>query len=183
MLTKSQKTSQFALFAHFHQAGSDRLSQEWFLCPPRTAPHATEPPAARSPRPNTRSQPPSQVSEWRRPSRSLGQPAARPCLPPLAAPRPRQTSTLPRRGAAARLLPSRALPPLRGSDRSSPGGLRSRPAAAAAVHALASAQRAAKSKALPAAQQDVSRTLTRTVDPTDPQDIAKAMLPHYGWSS
>jgi hypothetical protein len=77
--------------------------------------------------------------------------------------------------SAAKASPrERALVARRTAEQASRGG--SRPP-------LVATQRAAKSKALPAAQQDVSRTLTRTVDPTDPQDIAKGMLSHYGWSA
>jgi hypothetical protein len=48
---------------------------------------------------------------------------------------------------------------------------------------LASVQRAAKSKAMPPAEQDLSGAVTEQVAPTDPRDIAMGMLKTYGWSS
>jgi hypothetical protein len=48
---------------------------------------------------------------------------------------------------------------------------------------LVAEQRATKTKALAAGEQDVSGAVTRTVVPTNPQDIARSMLAHYGWSS
>jgi hypothetical protein len=78
-------------------------------------------------------------------------------------------------GVRGTTAPDRTLLAERGTvGRASRGG--SRPP-------LAAAQRATKTKALPVAQQNVSGTLTRTVDPTDPQDIAKNMLSKYGWST
>jgi hypothetical protein len=40
-----------------------------------------------------------------------------------------------------------------------------------------------KLKQLPVTKQDVSGAVTQTVQPTDPRQIAMAMLPGYGWSS
>jgi hypothetical protein len=44
-------------------------------------------------------------------------------------------------------------------------------------------QRAAKAHALRGGRQEVSGVVTRTVEPTDPQDIARSMLSQYGWSA
>jgi hypothetical protein len=44
-------------------------------------------------------------------------------------------------------------------------------------------QRVAKAHALRGGQQEMSGAVTKTVEPTDPQDIARSMLPKYGWSS
>jgi hypothetical protein len=49
--------------------------------------------------------------------------------------------------------------------------------------ALISAQRATKSKAMPATRQNVSGAVSETVAATDPRDIALGMLADYGWSS
>ena len=45
----------------------------------------------------------------------------------------------------------------------------------------ATVQREMKTKHLPVSKQDVAGTLTRTVAPTDPRDIAQSMLASYGW--
>jgi hypothetical protein len=72
-------------------------------------------------------------------------------------------------------LAQRSLNAARGlGERASRGG--SRPA-------LVSTQRATKSRTLPVRQQNVSGAVTQTVKPTDPQDIARSMLPRYGWSA
>jgi hypothetical protein len=44
-------------------------------------------------------------------------------------------------------------------------------------------QRAVKSSALRVGQQEMSGAVTKTVQPTDPQDIARSMLSKYGWSA
>ena len=48
---------------------------------------------------------------------------------------------------------------------------------------LASVQRATKAKHLPVARQDVAGSVSKTVEATDPRDIAMSMLADYGWSS
>jgi hypothetical protein len=48
---------------------------------------------------------------------------------------------------------------------------------------LASQQRETKAKHLPVTEQDVSGAVSRTVEATDPRDIAMSMLSDYGWSS
>ena len=47
----------------------------------------------------------------------------------------------------------------------------------------ASIQRETKAKHLPVTKQDVSGTVSETVEATDPRDIAMSMLGDYGWSS
>ncbi len=49
--------------------------------------------------------------------------------------------------------------------------------------AMVAAQRADKTSALPAARQSMTRGVTETVQPSDPRDIARSMLPRYGWSA
>jgi hypothetical protein len=49
--------------------------------------------------------------------------------------------------------------------------------------AAASVQRETKAKHLPVSKQDVSGTVSETVEATDPRDIAMSMLADYGWSS
>jgi hypothetical protein len=44
-------------------------------------------------------------------------------------------------------------------------------------------QRAVKSSALRVGQQKMSGAVTKTVEPTDPRDIARSMLSKYGWSA
>jgi hypothetical protein len=60
------------------------------------------------------------------------------------------------------------------SERASRGG--NRPS-------LVSAQRATKTKALAVGQQHLSGAVTKTVVSTNPHDIARSMLAHYGWSA
>jgi hypothetical protein len=99
--------------------------------------------------------------------------AASPAEPQLAAATQARATT----SAAPRPDPAteRSIERGRGvSERASRGG--SRPP-------LASEQRATKTKALTVGQQEVSGAVTKTVVPTNPQDIARSMLPKYGWSS
>jgi hypothetical protein len=49
--------------------------------------------------------------------------------------------------------------------------------------AAVSVQRETKAKHLPVSKQDVSGTVSETVEATDPRDIAMSMLADYGWSS
>jgi len=53
----------------------------------------------------------------------------------------------------------------------------------AARPVAASIQRETKAKHLPVTKQDVSGTVSETVEATDPRDIAMSMLGDYGWSS
>jgi hypothetical protein len=99
--------------------------------------------------------------------------AASPARPRLAAATQARTTTsaVPRPDPATQ----RSIERGRGAgERASRGG--SRPP-------LVSEQRATKTKALAVVQQDVSGAVTKTVVPTNPQDIARSMLPRFGWSS
>ena len=44
-------------------------------------------------------------------------------------------------------------------------------------------QRDTKAAAMPVVRQAMSGGVTRTVEPTDPRDVARSMLADYGWSS
>lgn len=48
---------------------------------------------------------------------------------------------------------------------------------------LASVEQAAKAGAMPAAKQNVSGAVTKTVAPASPQEVAMSLLGSYGWDS